>query len=73
MSQAIKVRIEGQEFDLEDREYSGLELKKMASIPQTANLVREETDGSETGVRDEEKVHPKPGQNFYHSPKHRRG
>jgi hypothetical protein len=73
LSQTVRVKIEGKDFDLEDREYKGIELKKLASVPVTANLVREESDGSETGVRDEENIRPKPGQNFYHSPKHRRG
>jgi hypothetical protein len=73
MSESIMVRIEGKEVSLEDREYSGAELKMLGSIPPTANLVQEESDGCERGIRDEEKVRPKPGQNFYHSPKHRRG
>lgn len=49
MSQMIKVTIEGKEELLEDREYTGAELRKKGSIPLTSNLVREEKDGSEKG------------------------
>ncbi len=69
----IKVTVEGKEKVLEDREYTGAELRNLGTIPPTANLVREEADGSEKGIRDDEKIRPKPGDNFFHSPKHRRG
>jgi len=69
----INVKIEGNDVPLEDRDYTGAELKKLGSIDRSANLVREESDGSEKIIRDDEKIRPKPGDNFYHSPKHRRG
>jgi hypothetical protein len=73
MPETITVRIEGKDYSVEDREYTGAELKKIGAIPPSANLVQEETDGSEKGIRDEERVRPRHGQNFYHSPKHKRG
>ena len=69
----MEVQIEGKAVEVEDREYSGEELKTLGGVAKGANLVREEADGSETRIRDDEKVRPKVGQNFYHSPKHKRG
>lgn len=69
----MEIQIEGKAVEVDDKDYSGAELKNLGGIAKGANLVREEADGSETRIRDDEKVRPKAGQNFYHSPKHKRG
>jgi hypothetical protein len=61
MFNLITVRIEGKEYQVEDREYSGAELKKIGGIMPSTDLVLEEADGSERSIRDEERIRPKHG------------
>ena len=69
----IQVTIEGRSFSLEDREYSGHELRHMAGLAERDKLVREEEDGSETAIPPGRKVHPRTGDNFYVAVRFRRG
>ena len=69
----VKVRIEGQDFELEDREYKGSELRELAGLQNKDKLVREESDGSETPIPPGRKVRPREGDNFYVSVRFRRG
>lgn len=69
----IEVHIEGTTYELQDREYTGSELRQLADIPNRDKLVREETDGSETAIPPGRKIRPKPGDNFFVSVRFRRG
>jgi hypothetical protein len=69
----VTVTIEGSEFELEDREYKGSELRELAGLENRDKLVREETDGSETAIPPGRKIHPREGDNFYISIRFRRG
>jgi hypothetical protein len=69
----IEVTIEGHPFALEDREYTGAELRLITGLPEKAKLVREEEDGSETAVPPGQHIRPKPGDNFFVAVRFRRG
>jgi hypothetical protein len=69
----VHVTIEGAPYDLENREYTGHELRDLASVPNTDKLVREEPDGSETAIPPGRKVQPHEGDNFFVSVRFRRG
>jgi hypothetical protein len=69
----VRVTIEGQEYTLEDREYTGAELRALAGLTNRDKLVREESDGTETAIPPGKKVRPKEGDNFYVSVRFRRG
>jgi hypothetical protein len=69
----IEVTIEGTSYRLEDREYTGAELRHLAGIANRDKLVREEEDGSETAIPPGRKIRPHPGANFYVSVRFRRG
>ena len=69
----VRVTIEGVEYTIEDREYSGAELREIAGLQKRDKLVREEPDGSETPIPPGHKVRPKEGDNFYVSVRFRRG
>jgi hypothetical protein len=69
----IQVTIEGREFELEDREYSGHELRQLAGLSPRDKLVREEADGSETAIPPGRRIHPRPNDNFFVSVRFRRG
>lgn len=69
----VQVTIEGQSFALEDRDYSGAELREVAGLPKKDKLVREEADGSETPIPPGKKVRPHAGDNFFVSVRWRRG
>jgi hypothetical protein len=69
----VNVTIEGSEYTLEDREYSGAELREIAGLHNKDKLVREEADGSETAIPPGRKVVPQEGDNFYVSVRFRRG
>jgi len=73
MPEAIQVTIEGQSVSVEEREYSGAELRKLAGLGEQDKLVREEADGSETPVPATKQVHVRPGENYFKSVRHRRG
>lgn len=72
-STMIEVTIEGCPFALEDREYTGAELRLIAGLPDRVKLVREEGDGSETAVPPGQHLRPKPGDNFFVAVRFRRG
>ena len=69
----VTVTIEGQAYTLEDREYTGAELRRLAGLANKDKLVREEADGSETAIPPGKKVRPKEGDNFFVSVRFRRG
>jgi hypothetical protein len=69
----VQVTIEGRPFSLQDREYSGAELRSLAGIPEKDKLVREEADGSETAVPPSREIRPHEGDNFFVSVRFRRG
>lgn len=69
----VQVTIEGKEYFLEDRDYSGAELRQLAGIPEKDKLVREEPDGSETAIPPTKEVRPHEGDNFFVSVRFRRG
>ena len=69
----INVTIEGTPRQVEDREYSGAELRALAGLANKDKLVREENDGSETAVPPGRKIHPEEGDNFFVSVRFRRG
>lgn len=72
-STMIEVAIEGNPFSLEDREYTGSDLRTLAGLPEKVKLVREEEDGSETAIPPGQRIRPKPGDNFFVSVRFRRG
>jgi hypothetical protein len=69
----IQVTIEGKPYELQNREYSGAELRALAGIPEKDKLVREEPDGSETAIPPAREVRPNEGDNFFVSVRFRRG
>ena len=69
----VSVTIEGQPYELEDREYKGSELRDLAGLENRDKLVLEEADGSETAIPPGRKIHPQEGANFYVSVRFRRG
>jgi hypothetical protein len=69
----IDVTIEGTTYQLQDREYSGAELRQLAGLANKDKLVREEPDGSETAIPPGRKVRPHEGDNFFVSVRFRRG
>ncbi len=69
----IQVMIEGTSYELEDREYSGKELRELAGLRSRDKLVREEQDGSETALPPGRRLRPQPGDNLYVSVRYRRG
>ena len=69
----VKVTIEGRGYELEDREYSGRELRELAGVASHDKLVREEEDGSETAIPPGKSIRLKNGDNFYVSVRFRRG
>ncbi len=72
-STMIEVMIEGRPFALEDREYTGAELRLIAGLPEKVKLVCEEEDGSETAVPPGRRIRPRPGDNFFVAVRFRRG
>ena len=70
---SVAVTIEGNPYELEDREYKGSELRDIAGLANRDKLVREEADGSETAIPPGQQVRPKSGDNFYISVRFRRG
>jgi hypothetical protein len=69
----VTVTIEGKEYELEDREYKGSELRELAGLQNRDKLVLEEADGSETAIPPGRKIRPREGANFYVSVRFRRG
>lgn len=69
----IEVTIEGQPYELEDREYTGLEIRQLAGLSERDKLVCELPDGGEKPVPPAHHIRPKPGENFFVSVRHRRG
>ncbi|MGH2964018.1 MAG: hypothetical protein ACRDMH_01375 [Solirubrobacterales bacterium] len=69
----VTVTIEGSEYELEDREYKGSEVRELAGLENRDKLVREEADGSETAIPPGRKIRPTDGANFYISIRFRRG
>jgi hypothetical protein len=69
----VDVTIEGKDYNLEAREHTGAELRRLAGLANRDKLVREEADGSETAIPPGKKVVPKEGDNFYVSVRFRRG
>jgi hypothetical protein len=69
----IQVTIEGDSYTLEDREYTGAELRSLAGLTNRDKLVREEEDGSETAIPPGRKVRAQPGDNYFVSVRFRRG
>ena len=69
----IGVTIEGRPYELEDREYTGLEIRELAALSERDKLVCELPDGGEKPVPATNHIRPKPGDNFFVSVRHRRG
>lgn len=69
----VAVTIEGQPFTLENREYTGMELRALAGLHNKDKLVLEEPDGSETAIPPGRRVLPKEGDNLFVSVRFRRG
>lgn len=69
----IGVTIEGRSLTLDDREYSGKELRGLAGLAPRDKLVREESDGTETAIPPGRKIRPRDGDNFFVSVRFRRG
>lgn len=69
----IQITIEGDSYTLEDREYTGAELRALAGIANRDKLVREEQDGSETAIPPGRRARPKQAENFFVSVRFRRG
>jgi hypothetical protein len=69
----VTVTIEGSEYELQDRDYKGSELREIAGLANRDKLVREEADGSETAIPPGRRVRPKEGDNYYISVRFRRG
>lgn len=69
----VKVTIEGRELSLEDREYTGKELRALAGLRPNDKLVIEEADGSETAIPNGRKVRLPEGANLFVSVRFRRG
>lgn len=69
----VLVTIEGKEYSLEPREYTGRELRCLAGLHEKDKLVREEPDGSETAIPPGHKITPTEGDNFFVSVRFRRG
>lgn len=69
----VQVQIEGADYQLEDRDYSGKELRELAELRPRDKLVREEKDGTETPIPPGRKIQPQEGDNFYVSVRFRRG
>jgi hypothetical protein len=72
-TKTVLVTIEGTEYHLDDREYSGAEIRALAGIPEKDKLVREEPDGSETAIPPGKEVRPKEEDNFFVTIRFRRG
>lgn len=69
----VKVTIEGREFELESRVYSGAELRALAGLARSDKLVLEEADGSETSIPNGKRVRLRAGANLFVSVRFRRG
>lgn len=69
----VTVTIEGTPYELEDREYTGAELRALAGLANKDKLVREEDDGSETAIPPGRKVRLEEADNFFVSVRFRRG
>lgn len=69
----VDVTIEGKPYSLEQREYTGAELRELAGLHNRDKLVREEADGSETAIPPGRKLIPEEGDNYYVSVRFRRG
>lgn len=69
----LKVTIEGKEFALEDREYTGKELRTLAGLRPNDKLVIEEADGCETAIPNGRRVRLPAGANLFVSVRFRRG
>jgi hypothetical protein len=69
----VKVTIEGRDYALEDREYSGRELRDLAGLARSDKLVREEPDGSETAIPNGKQIRLHQGDNLFVSVRFRRG
>jgi hypothetical protein len=69
----VKVTIEGKEYELEDRSYSGRELRKLAGLAPRDKLVREEEDASETAIPPGKQIRLRAGDNLFVSVRFRRG
>ena len=69
----VNVTIEGQEHVLEDREYTGRELRDLAGLARSDKLVLEEPDGSETAIPNGRRIRLQDGDNLFVSVRFRRG
>lgn len=69
----VAVTIEGRRFDLEERPWTGEQLRGVAGIGPRDRLVREEADGTETPIPHAGTVEPRHGDNFFVSVRFRRG
>ena len=73
METGISITVEGRPVTVEDRDYSGVELRGFGDLSEADKLVRENEDGTETPVPAGKKVRPQSGENYYRSVRHRRG
>lgn len=69
----IAVTIEGTTYQLEDRAYTGTELRVLAGLTDKDKLVREGADGTETPVPPGRHVRPDAGDSYFVSVRFRRG
>jgi hypothetical protein len=72
-SKIVNVTIEGKPLALEEREYTGAELRRLGGVAPKDKLVREEEDGSETAIPPSKKIRPREGDNYFVSVRFRRG
>lgn len=69
----VKVTFEGREVALEDRAYTGAELRALGGLGPRDKLVLEEADGSETAIPAGKRVRLHAGANLFVSVRFRRG
>jgi hypothetical protein len=73
MTETIQITVEGKPARVDDREYSGTELRTLGGLANHDKLVREEADGSETPIPPTKHVQVHHGENYFKSVRHRRG
>jgi hypothetical protein len=73
MSNPVEITVEGNRVTVEERPYTGAELRKLGGLAVQDKLVLEEADGSETAIPATLSVQVRPGENYFRSVRHRRG
>ncbi len=73
MGSSVEITIEGRTVPVEDREYSGAELRQLGGLAGEDKLVLEGSDGSETAIPSTLRRRVVAGENYFKSVRHRRG